>query len=200
MFFDFLTCFAGLYALPFWVTGWNNRSWLTPFLADQILPVGIKGLFFLSLLATIMSTLDSYLFISGQTLGRDYLLKYFPSVNPNFLTRISILISAILGIILIIIYPSVIDLWYVIGSIFIPGLLIPVLGIYLEPFQLPGPLPFIPSYCVRWSLFSGWFSERSFPTSTADMHFTELNPSIPGCLLRLVCGCMDAYNPQFMTF
>jgi len=135
--FDFLTCFAGLYAFVILGPGLEQPVLAYPILADQILPIGFKGLFFLSLLATIMSTLDSYLFISGQTLGRDYLFKYFPRANPNMLTRISILISALLGILLIIIYPSVIDLWYVIGSVFIPGLLVPVLGIYLKPFRVP---------------------------------------------------------------
>src|SRR5690625_6249225 len=71
-----------------------------PVLADQILPVGLKGIFILALFATIMSTLDSYLFISGQTLGRDYLVNYFPDVPPNRLTKISFLISALIGILL----------------------------------------------------------------------------------------------------
>ena len=48
-------------------------------------------------------------------------------MKPNKLTRAGILASAIIGILLTIIYPSVIDLWYVIGSVCIPGLLIPVL-------------------------------------------------------------------------
>jgi SSS family solute:Na+ symporter len=93
-------------------------------------------MFFVALLATIMSTLDSYLFLSGQTLGRDLLAKIFPDTQNNTLTRISTLAAAILGILLIIIYPSVIDLWYVIGSVMIPGLLVPVLGVYLRLFTL----------------------------------------------------------------
>jgi len=136
MAFDFLTAFAGLYAFAILGPDLAQPVLAYPMLADQILPIGLKGFFFIALLATIMSTLDSYLFISGQTLGRDYLARYFPAVNPNLLTRISILISALLGILLILIYPSVIDLWYVIGSVFIPGLLIPVLGVYLKPFTL----------------------------------------------------------------
>lgn len=134
--FDFLTCFTGLYALMILGSGLEQPILSYPILADQLLPIGLKGLFFVSLLATIMSTLDSYLFISGQTLGRDFLSGYLPSVAPNKLTRIGILLSALIGILLTIIYPSVIDLWYVIGSVCIPGLLIPVVGIYLEPFKL----------------------------------------------------------------
>lgn len=136
MFFDFLTCFTGLYAFAILGPGIENPILSYPLLADLLLPAGLKGLFFVSLLATIMSTLDSYLFISGQTLGRDFLRKTFPKISPTRLTRTGILLSAIIGILLTIIYPSVIDLWYVIGSVCIPGLLIPVLGIYLRPFQI----------------------------------------------------------------
>ncbi|MCH8548880.1 MAG: hypothetical protein LAT80_08385, partial [Balneolaceae bacterium] len=136
MAFDFLTAFAGLYAFAILGPGLEQPVLAYPVLADVLLPIGLKGIFFVSLLATIMSTLDSYLFISGQTLGRDFLVRYFPNVRANLLTRISILISALLGILLIIIYPSVIDLWYVIGSVFIPGLLIPVIGVYLKLFRL----------------------------------------------------------------
>ncbi|TVQ01945.1 MAG: sodium:solute symporter family protein [Balneolaceae bacterium] len=180
MLFDFLTCFAGLYAFAILGSGLEQPVLAYPILADQILPAGIKGLFFLSLLATIMSTLDSYLFISGQTLGRDYLLKYFPAVKPNLLTRISILISALIGILLIIIYPSVIDLWYVIGSIFIPGLLVPVLGIYLVPFRLPARFvlySIIGCTCISlsWLILGTWY-----PDYDGSYTFFGIEPFYPG--------------------
>jgi SSS family solute:Na+ symporter len=134
--FDFLTIFAGLYGWAILGPDLAEPIMVYPYLANEILPIGLKGLFFVALLATIMSTLDSYLFLSGQTLGRDLLVKLFPNTQNNTLTRISTLIAALLGILLIIIYPSVIDLWYVIGSVMIPGLLIPVLGVYLRFFTL----------------------------------------------------------------
>lgn len=134
--FDFLTIFSGIYGFAILGDSLAEPIMVYPYLANEILPIGLKGLFFVALLATIMSTLDSYLFLSGQTLGRDLLVKIFPDTKNNTLTRISTLAAAILGIILIIIYPSVIDLWYVIGSVMIPGLLIPVLGVYLRFFTL----------------------------------------------------------------
>lgn len=134
--FDFMTMFGGMYGWAILGPELSEPVMVYPYLANEILPVGIKGLFFVALLATIMSTLDSYLFLSGQTLGRDLLAKLFPRTPHNRLTRISILAAAILGILLIIVYPSVIDLWYVIGSVMIPGLLIPVLGVYLPLFAL----------------------------------------------------------------
>lgn len=134
--FDFLTVFSGMYGFTILGDALTKPIMVYPYLANEILPIGLKGLFFVALLATIMSTLDSYLFLSGQTLGRDLLVKTFPNIKNNTLTRISIFIAAMLGILLLIIYPSVIDLWYVIGSVMIPGLLIPVMGIYLRAFTL----------------------------------------------------------------
>ncbi|TYP93921.1 solute:Na+ symporter, SSS family [Fodinibius salinus] len=134
--FDFLTMFSGIYGWAILGGDLAEPIMVYPYLANEILPIGFKGLFFVALLATIMSTLDSYLFLSGQTLGRDLLVKIFPNTKNNTLTRISTLAAALIGILLIIIYPSVIDLWYVIGSVMIPGLLIPVLGVYLKLFSL----------------------------------------------------------------
>ncbi|MDX1671645.1 MAG: sodium:solute symporter family protein [Balneolaceae bacterium] len=134
--FDFMTVFSGMYGWAVLGPGLDQPVMVYPYLANELLPLGFKGLFFVALLASIMSTLDSYLFLSGQTLGRDFLVKLYPGIPNNRWTRISVLVAALLGILLIIIYPSVIDLWYVIGSVMLPGLLIPVLGVYLRLFTL----------------------------------------------------------------
>ena len=185
-FFDFLTCFTGLYAFVIPGSGLEEPVLSYPILADRLLPIGLKGLFFVTLLATIMSTLDSYLFISGQTLGRDFLSKYFQSKQPNRLTRAGILISALLGILLTIIYPSVIDLWYVIGSVCIPGLLIPVLGIYIRPFLLRRSyavvallLPIMVS--LVWLIMG-----TLFPSDNQGYLYLGIEPFYPGLLVAMV--------------
>lgn len=184
--FDFLTCFSGMYAFAILGDGLDQPVLAYPLLADQILPVGLKGIFFLSLLATIMSTLDSYLFISGQTFGRDYLLKYFPNVRPNLLTRIGIFVSAIIGILLIIIYPSVIDLWYVIGSVFIPGLLIPVLGIYLKPFRFPSRIVYTSIIGCTLVSLTWLILGTTYPNAQGGYTFYGLEPFYPGLFLAIV--------------
>ncbi|MEX0778221.1 MAG: sodium:solute symporter family protein [Balneolales bacterium] len=133
--FDFFTLLTGLYGVVM-MADIDNPILIYPYLANVILPVGFKGLFFLTLIATIMSTMDSFLFLSGQTLGRDLMAKSFTAVSSVNLTRLCIFISTVLAILLIYIYPSVIALWYVIGSVMIPGLLIPVLGVYIRFFSL----------------------------------------------------------------
>lgn len=184
--FDFLTCFTGLYAFAILGSGLEDPLLSYPILADQLLPIGLKGLFFITLLATIMSTLDSYLFISGQTLGRDFLLKYFPSIKANRLTRASILLSALIGILLTIVYPSVIDLWYVIGSVCIPGLLIPVLGIYLRPFLLKRSYAVI-ALLLPIGVSLGWLIAGTLnPTAEQGYLYLGVEPFYPGLAVAVL--------------
>jgi SSS family solute:Na+ symporter len=176
--FDFLTAFTGLYAFAILGPDLAEPILSYPILASELLPVGLKGLFFVSLMAIIMSTLDSYLFLSGQTLGRDFLGKYYPEVNPNLITRISILAAAILGILLIIIYPSVIDLWYVIGSVFIPGLLFTVLGIYIPLFRMKPRFAVLS--VVGCTLVAGFWLMMGTISGGTDYAWLGVEPFYPG--------------------
>ena len=184
--FDFLTIFSGLYGWALLGSDLSEPIMVYPYLANEILPIGMKGLFFVAILATIMSTLDSYLFLSGQTLGRDLLAKKFPNTSNNRLTRISVLLAAVLGILLITLYPSVIDLWYVIGSVMIPGLLIPVLGVYLRLFTLKKQwvLPTMMG-SIGVSLF--WLILGTFTNNTAASYtFLGVEPFYPGLFVSIL--------------
>ncbi len=185
--FDFLTAFSGLYAFAILGPGLENPAMSYPVLANQILPPVLKGLFFVALLATIMSTLDSYLFLSGQTLGRDLLAKIYTKQPRNRLTRISILAAAAAGILLIIIYPSVIDLWYVIGSVMIPGLLIPVLGVYLRPLRLKKGW-ILPTMWLSIGVSLMWLILGTVTKEIAYSYtFLGIEPFYPGLFVSFVC-------------
>lgn len=188
--FDFLTAFSGMYAWAILGPGLENPAMSYPILANQILPMGLKGLFFVALMATIMSTLDSYTFLAGQTLGRDLLAKLLPDQPRNRLTRLSIFAATVIGILLIIIYPSVIDLWYVIGSVMIPGLLVPVLGVYLSPFRMK----------KNWVRPTMWISIAVsliwliLGTLTSDVAYSYtylgIEPFYPGLFVSIGCWLM----------
>ena len=184
--FDFLTVMSGMYGWAILGGNISEPLMVYPFLANEILPVGIKGIFFVAILATIMSTLDSYLFLSGQTLGRDLLAKAFPNMSNNRLTRISIFAAALLGILLIIIYPSVIDLWYVIGSVMIPGLLIPVLGVYLRLFTLKKQWV-LPTMVISIGVSLIWLTLGTYFSAKAGSYaFAGIEPFYPGLLVSIV--------------
>lgn len=192
--FDFMTMFSGMYAWAILGPDLNEPIMAYPILANEILPVGIKGLFFVSILATIMSTLDSYLFLSGQTLGRDLLVKIFPDTPNNRLTRISVLAAAILGILLIVIYPSVIDIWYVIGSVMIPGILIPVLGVYLKFFSLKKQWV-IPTMLVSTGISLVWLILGTVLNEEAYSYtYLGMEPFYPGLAVSIICWLFGRKN------
>jgi SSS family solute:Na+ symporter len=105
--------------------------YLYPLLAEKFLPVGLLGIFYTGLIATVMSTLDSYLFISGQTLGYDLLAHWrLRGKSTRYYVRWGYAITGILSLVLIWLIPSVVDLWYTIGTLIIPALILPVLMAY----------------------------------------------------------------------
>ncbi|MDI6400512.1 sodium:solute symporter family protein [Balneolaceae bacterium ANBcel3] len=183
--FDMCTALTGIYG--FIILGDIDQPLLVyPELGRYLLPAGLTGLFFLTLLATIMSTLDSFLFISGQTLGRDLISRNYRIENPIHATRWAMLISAGIGILLIMIFPSVIALWYVIGSVIIPGLLLPVLGIYVPFFRVPQKLvmyslllPCLTS--LAWLVLGVSVSEDLYSYA-----FLGLEPFYPGLALAII--------------
>ncbi|KUK52347.1 MAG: Na+/solute symporter [Marinimicrobia bacterium 46_47] len=127
--FDALTLMTALYGRALLPEA--DPLYLYPLLAEKFLPVGLLGIFYTGLIATVMSTLDSYLFISGQTLGYDLLAQWYPHGKPpRYYVRWGYAITGILSLILIWYIPSVVDLWYTIGTLIIPALILPVLFAY----------------------------------------------------------------------
>lgn len=136
--FDILTLTTGLYAAA--VLEDINPVMAYPLLADKILPPFIKGLFFTGLLAVIMSTIDSFTLLSAITFGRDIVwrIKGSNSNHIGMYTRVGLVLTALSALILCYLFPSVIELWYVIGSLFIPPMLLPLISVYFPKMRLPG--------------------------------------------------------------
>jgi len=183
--FDILTLTAGLYAYDVLYPELSNPVLAYPELANHILKPGFLGLFYTALIAVIMSTLDSFLFLSGQTLGRDVLKPVFKFENGVLLTRIGIFVAALLGITLIILIPSVIELWYVIGSLIIPGLLIPVLGLYIPFFSMNKKWIF-PSMISAFAFSAFWLLMGTLSGKTLYSYaWLGVEPFYPGLLLAI---------------
>ncbi|UCH11521.1 MAG: sodium:solute symporter family protein [Fidelibacterota bacterium] len=130
--FDLLTTTAGLYAvshLPNLAGESAGAVAAYPLLGATVLPIGLKGLFFAALLAVIMSTVDSFVFIGATTLGRDFISRKQasdPTVERRRI-RWGIVASGLIGYLLAISLPSVVELWYTLGMVLVPGLLLPIL-------------------------------------------------------------------------
>ena len=132
--FDIITLITGLYAKVF--SPHIEAVLAYPTLGEAVLPVFWKGLFITALLSTVMSTLDSYAFLSAATIGNDILKKIYVSKKASSLTKTGLIITGILGVILAIILPSPIEIVFRTASVAVPGLIIPLLIAYNSKFEL----------------------------------------------------------------
>ncbi|MBN1302009.1 MAG: sodium:solute symporter family protein [Melioribacteraceae bacterium] len=137
MLFDFLTTATGLYSRAVLPES-SNAVMAFPLLAESVLPPGLKGVFYAALFATIISTLNSYFFLSATTFSKDLISKNFNVDSSKLVkyTRVGLAFTGIIGITLALYLQSVIEIWYTIGSICIPGLILLIISAYYEKFRI----------------------------------------------------------------
>ena len=131
--FDILTVTTGLYAVALFPN--QEAAMAYPELALRILPPFVYGIFLVGLFSTIMSTIDSNGLISAITFGRDILLRIQQKdeqENETQYIRKGLIVMAIIAVLLALSIPSVVQLWYVIGSIIVPGILLPFLMTFTQ--------------------------------------------------------------------
>ncbi len=133
--FDFFTTIAGLYARALFRDVPGLMAF--PLLGVTILPPLLCGLFFISLLATIMSTLDSNSFLAAVTFGRDIIWRIKKNVNVTHATQFGLLITLLFSVLLLYLVPSVVKIWYLMGTLFVPSLLLPLISIFIPSIQIP---------------------------------------------------------------
>ena len=189
--FDSLTLTSGLYARV--LLTHEQGLFAFPVLGQALLPPLFYGLFITGLLATIMSTIDSLGFISAFTFGRDIIgrLKNNNNDNSTSLIRLGLIIMAIIAIILAYAFPSVVKLWYIMGSIFVPGLLIPFLLTFTK-FKLKNwqglILLIIPvSVTILWFILNNTLTSFQY----------RIEPFYPGILTSISILLLIIINKTF---
>ena len=191
--FDILTITAGLYAYIFIAP--ENPLMTYPLLALKVLPTGILGIFIISLFAIIMSTIDSLSFVNAITFGRDIVWRFRKKdakKNPVYLIKRSLIAVAILSITLSILVPSVVMLFYTLGSIIIPGLILPFINAltknnksinnYFSALWLILP--------VSASFF--WFLVEKFTVGI----LPDIEPFYPGILISIFFYLILMFSPK----
>jgi SSS family solute:Na+ symporter len=196
--FDAMTSTAGLYAraaspdLP-------EPMYAYPMLAELVMPPVAKGLFYVGMLATIMSTLSSLLFISASTVGKDIAGRLVHS-NPaaggdadatvSRWTKIGMLIGGVFSIALALVVPSVVNIWYTIGTCIIPGLLVPVVASYFDSLRMPPRFAFL-------AMLFGWMISTSslvwgklFDANGVPQYWFGLEPMYPGLIAAVAIWAM----------
>ncbi|HEY9165039.1 MAG TPA: sodium:solute symporter family protein [Candidatus Kryptonia bacterium] len=192
-FFDFMTSTTGLYARAI-VPGLAQPAMSYPALAEVVLPGFVKGLFYVGMLATIMSSLESLTFISAVTIGKDILYRMLHSADVGIdsrkkileYSRIGIFATAVISIAISLFIPSVIAMWYDLGTVFVPGLLIPLVTSYFSPLRVSGKYIFL-------SMTFGWLTSMCWLTvgllngsSLSPSYMLGIQPMYPGLTLSAV--------------
>lgn len=182
MVFDALTLFTGLYARAYYDIADPLQAY--PILAQTVVPEVWLGLFFVGVLSVIMSTFDSYAFISAVTIGNDILAKIFKNISTIKLTRIGLLISLVFSIILGIAIPSAIDLIYKTSSVAIPGLFLPTILSFVDNWNIPkNKVLLLILLPATVSLI--WIMLQSTVNS---LFIGDIEPMMPGILLSVILG------------
>ncbi len=182
--FDFLTTLTGLYARAI-LPNLSNPSLSYPLLAEAILPSGIKGIFYAALFATIMSTLNSFLFLSATTISRDFIFKLMKSPDEKKLKMFAVyglLISGLMSVLLAYFIPSVIKIWYTVGSICIPGIILPVVSSYYTKLKVSEKVVLLE---MILSVLAGlcWFLVRNYFRET---FLFEIEPMLLGLTVSII--------------
>jgi len=159
--FDLMTTTAGLYAraaLP----SLGNPTLAFPLLADAVLPPIARGLFFAGVSASLFAALQGTAMLAAACLGKTRL-------------HAGLIATMVLSYILSRVVPSVTGLWYAVGSATIPGLLLPMLGVYLPALRVPGRWA-AASSAAGWLVSLAWVAAGSIKNATP----FGVEPMFPG--------------------
>lgn len=128
--FDTMTIFVGLVAKQSLTE--INPIYAYPMLLEKIVPPIFKGIVFISMLATTISTLESYTFLSAILIGKNIFqkIRIFINLSLEQKVRLGTLITGIFSIGLAYLIPSAIDIIYKTSSVVVPSLFYPVILSY----------------------------------------------------------------------
>lgn len=151
-FFDICTTLGAMYARATIPEADSAQAYLTYSL--QLLPAGLRGLFLAGLLATILSTLDSYLFLAGTTLAYD--LAPLKWKGRPWVHHFGVVLVGILALVLAVIFDGNIkEVWKILGSYFAACLLFPVVAGHIFPKKI-SDLSFVSSTILAAIVVTAW--------------------------------------------
>ncbi len=199
MTFDALSTTTGLFARAL-APGLADGKMAYPALAERIMPPGVKGLFYVGMLAPIMASTVSYTFIAAMTVGKDFLWRLRGDTDnarvPAY-TRWGLVLTSLAALLIALLIPSVVKQWYFFGSVFVPGILLPLLGAYAPDPRWKAATPF--AFGSMWAgaltafvwLLWGWrhggYDDPHFPLGWQPMY--------PGLLAALLIYGAGLFRP-----
>jgi SSS family solute:Na+ symporter len=183
--FDFLTTSTGIYARAI-LPELADPIAAYPALAVKVLPRALQAVFLLSLFATVMSTVDSYTFIAGTTLGKD-IVQRLRGGDITFLSRIGLLASGALAIVIALYFKSVIDIWYIFGTLGTCAMLIPLASSFSPRWRMSKRMAAVamitaPAIALIWIIPNLFWSVD---------YFWGIDPIYPGLAVSVIIYVLD---------
>jgi SSS family solute:Na+ symporter len=185
--FDLSVTFGAMYAKAIIPKAEASKGYL--YYALQLLPSGWRGFFLAGILATVLSTLDSYLFLAGGIFSHNVMPKRL--AHRPITHYLGVIGAVIITFFLSLFFDgSVRDVWLVLGSLSTASLLLPMLSMYLFPGKVRDLQFFVAALCgatcvVIWSLV---------PKSGFMLNVDALYPGMLGSFLGLVV--MRLFRPS----
>ncbi len=161
--FDFMTTTAGLYARAL-LPDLGEPLAAYPALASLLLPPAVRGLFLAGVASSTLAALSANSFLSAISLAKDAagrLLRPQAAAQERWI-RWGLLASSALAVAGALAIPSVVRLWFVVGSVMIPGLLVVTVSSYFDGLRISAPFAFCCAL-AGW-LFSAAAWALAFPT------------------------------------
>jgi SSS family solute:Na+ symporter len=175
--FDGLTTFTGLYARAL-LPDLSSGVEAFPALGEMLLPAGLLGVFYAGMLATVMSTVDSYLFNAGISLSRDLAGRLGRrAATTIFGERVGLVLATVIAVLFALSSSSVVNLWYGFGSVATAVLLAPILGVFF-PALRPRASFVAPGMVVSGAVALSWVLSGLRP----DGPWLGIEPVYPGLM------------------
>ena len=131
--FDICTTLGAMYARALIPEADSSSAYLT--YALQLLPSGLRGFFIAGIAATILSTLDSYLFLAGTTISYDLAPKKYR--GKTWPIHLGIIFVGLLAVLMGVFFDGNIKLvWKTLGSYSAACLLVPILYGHIFPKKI----------------------------------------------------------------
>jgi SSS family solute:Na+ symporter len=191
--FDFLTVSSGLAARVL-LPELGDPMTAYPELAGLVLSPWAAALFTVALFATVMSTLDSYLFIAATTVGHDIATSPGDSDTVRRRTRLGLVLSAILAAAGAMLFDSAVQVWHDIGSVVTATLLLPVLAIHLPPPWKPNQRRAVTAMLAAATISTSWIILRS-----GSGYPLGLEPMFPALIASGLCLFMRTPRTRHAT-
>lgn len=199
--FDFLTTTSGLYSRALFPS-LQNPSQSYGALASEVLPPLLRGFFWASMFATIISTINSYTFVASVTIGRDVLWrikrnKLAEQTITNerystYYTQIGLIITAGFSTFIASTNESIVQIWLEFGSVFGPALVLPLMASWSTRYKLSNFWAFWAMLTTSTVAFVWTFSKR-LPWFEGK-YFFGVEPIYPALFVALIFFLIDRFQ------